>query len=47
MLAPTRSNKKEIQVVRALYDFTASRPEELSFKEGSVLYVLNKDGTKF
>ncbi|KAI8919922.1 hypothetical protein PhCBS80983_g01843 [Powellomyces hirtus] len=40
---PTRPGKKDIQVVRALYDYTAQRPDELSFSEGDVLYVLNKD----
>lgn len=40
---PSRSTKKEIQVVRALYAFTGSTPQELSFSEGAVLYVLSKD----
>ncbi|KND04467.1 uncharacterized protein SPPG_00194 [Spizellomyces punctatus DAOM BR117] len=40
---PTRPGKKEIQVVRALYDYTAQRSDELSFNEGDVLFVLNKD----
>jgi hypothetical protein len=29
-----------------MYDYTASKPEELTFKEGAILYVLNKDGLK-
>ncbi|KAI8815352.1 SH3 domain-containing protein [Cladochytrium replicatum] len=40
---PTRPGKKEIQVVRALYDYTAQHSDELSFTEGTVLYVINKD----
>ncbi|KAI8823444.1 osteoclast stimulating factor 1 [Fimicolochytrium jonesii] len=40
---PSRPGKKEISVVRALYDYAAQRPDELSFQEGDVLYVLNKD----
>ncbi|KAJ3100884.1 Osteoclast-stimulating factor 1 [Phlyctochytrium planicorne] len=38
-----RPGKKEIAVVRALYAYQAQNPDELSFDEGSVLYVLNKD----
>ncbi|KAI9356255.1 SH3 domain-containing protein [Zopfochytrium polystomum] len=40
---PARPGKKEIAVVRALYSYTAENPDELSFEEGSVLYVVNKD----
>ncbi|KAJ3165914.1 Osteoclast-stimulating factor 1 [Geranomyces variabilis] len=40
---PTRPGAKQVQVVRALYDYTAQRSDELTFSEGDVLYVLNKD----
>jgi hypothetical protein len=32
-----RPGKKEVAVVRALYDYTASNPDELSFTCDSVL----------
>ncbi|KAJ3087091.1 Osteoclast-stimulating factor 1 [Quaeritorhiza haematococci] len=40
---PSRPGKKEIQVVRALYDYTAQNSDELSFREGDVIYVLEKN----
>lgn len=39
---PTRPGKKEISVVRAIYDYNAQNPDELSFTEGCILYVLDK-----
>jgi hypothetical protein len=38
-----RSGIKQAQVVKALYAYQAQKSDELSFEEGSILYVLNKD----
>jgi hypothetical protein len=40
---PNRPNVKSIQVVKAMYSYQAQNPDELSFEEGDILYVLNKD----
>ncbi|ORY48730.1 ankyrin [Rhizoclosmatium globosum] len=40
---PTRPGKKEIAVVEAKFAYTAQNPDELSFEEGDILYVLQKD----
>jgi ankyrin repeat protein len=40
---PKRPGRNSIQVVQALYDYEMRNPDELSFKEGNILYVLNKD----
>ncbi|KAG4108537.1 osteoclast stimulating factor 1 [Neocallimastix lanati (nom. inval.)] len=40
---PKRPGRNSIQVVQALYDYEKRNPDELSFKEGNILYVLNKD----
>ncbi|XP_031559692.1 osteoclast-stimulating factor 1-like [Actinia tenebrosa] len=32
----------QVQVVRACYNYTASQPDELSFEEGDILYILDK-----
>ncbi|KAJ3212154.1 Osteoclast-stimulating factor 1 [Dinochytrium kinnereticum] len=40
---PSRPGMKEIAVVRAMYAYEAQNPDELTFDEGSILYVLNKD----
>ncbi|KAI8838896.1 SH3 domain-containing protein [Chytridium lagenaria] len=40
---PSRPGKKEIAVVRALYAYQAQNADELTFEEGAVLYVLEKD----
>lgn len=42
-LAPTRPGKKEVVILKALYSFTASRGDELSFVEGALLNVIGKD----
>ncbi len=34
---PSRPGKKDIAVVRALYAYTATQPDELSFEEGAIL----------
>ncbi|KAJ3205050.1 Osteoclast-stimulating factor 1 [Entophlyctis luteolus] len=40
---PSRPGKKEIAVVEAKYAYSAQNADELSFEEGDVLYVLQKD----
>lgn len=40
---PSRPGKTEIAVCTALHAYTAQQPDELSFVEGAVIYVLNKD----
>ena len=31
----------QVKVYKALYDYNASRPEELSFKEGDTIYIID------
>ena len=38
-----RAGLKQVQVVRATFSYEAQQPDELSFQEGDVLYVLSKD----
>ncbi|KAJ3062788.1 Osteoclast-stimulating factor 1 [Podochytrium sp. JEL0797] len=40
---PRPSRGKQIAVVEAKYAYTAQNPDELSFEEGDILYVLQKD----
>ncbi|KAJ3054574.1 Osteoclast-stimulating factor 1 [Rhizophlyctis rosea] len=39
---PSRPGKVELTVVQAVYPYTAQNPDELTFEEGAVLYVLDK-----
>ena len=39
---PPKPRSLNQEFARALFDYTASDPEELSFKEGDVLYVVEK-----
>ncbi|XP_020621170.1 osteoclast-stimulating factor 1-like [Orbicella faveolata] len=31
-----------VQVVRALYNYTAQQPDEISFEEGDILYIVDR-----
>lgn len=37
-----RAGIKQVEVVKALFPYSAQNPDELSFEEGSVLFVLSK-----
>ena len=38
-----RTGLKQVQVVKAVYAYQAQNPDELSFEEGSILYVNSKE----
>jgi hypothetical protein len=38
-----RVGLKQVQVVKAMFSYQAQNPDELSFDEGAVLYVVDKD----
>jgi hypothetical protein len=38
-----RPGAKHVEVVRAMFPYTAQRPDELTFAEGDVLYVISKE----
>ncbi|KAJ3234145.1 Osteoclast-stimulating factor 1 [Chytriomyces hyalinus] len=42
-VAPKRKDVKEIAVVEAKFAYTAQNSDELSFEEGDILYVIQKD----
>ena len=39
---PPKPKNLSQEFARALFDYTAEDPEELSFKEGDILYVVDK-----
>ncbi|KAJ3323586.1 Osteoclast-stimulating factor 1 [Boothiomyces sp. JEL0866] len=43
LISNSRPGKQMVQVVKALYPYTAQRSDELTFDEGAVLYVISKD----
>lgn len=38
---PPTPKPGQVKVYKALYDYNASRPEELSFKEGDTIYIID------
>ncbi|KAJ3030009.1 Osteoclast-stimulating factor 1 [Rhizophlyctis rosea] len=44
---PSRPGKVDLTVVQALYTYNAQNPDELSFEEGAVLYVLDKSDSNW
>ncbi|TPX33628.1 hypothetical protein SmJEL517_g03571 [Synchytrium microbalum] len=38
-----RPGKSTIEVMRAMFDYTAQREDELSFTEGTIIYIVNKN----
>ena len=39
---PPKPKNLSQEFARALFDYTAEDPEELSFKEGDILYIVDK-----